>query len=324
MSGTVSAIIPTKGRPSDLEAVVESVLGQSILPSQVIIVNQSPIDDGWRRVERLYADACWSVRQKVQLCHIGDATIPGLAAARNRAMEIARGDIWLFLDDDVVLERSFLEELVTVYQKHPEVSGVSGIICNYQTPSWAHRLWASVFVGGPFHDERQPIYWKADRLRNAEPIAVCKLGGGLMSFRAKAIGGHRFDENLHGVSDGEDVDFCVRLGPNAILTIAPRARLVHNSSPVGRDMGHWLRRDVRANYYLYWKNWSQSARNRLCFTWLNLGYLLVVSLAAMRRFSLNPWHAFWNGISDARAACHPWKAANHKAMARRARVGWRF
>jgi glucosyl-dolichyl phosphate glucuronosyltransferase len=324
MAGTVSVIIPTKSRPDSLTEAVESILKQSRPPEQLIIIDQSQMDESRICVEKVIAGAPESVREKVKLTYINDPAISGLTVARNRAMELAQGEVWLFLDDDVILEHDYVQEIISIYARYPGVSGVSGVVTNFRRPPVGFRLWSRLFENGPFHDDRPAIYWNAENLRRAGPIRVTRLGGGLMSFCAEAIRGMKFDETLSGVSDGEDVDFCARLGPKAILTITPRARLVHNSSPVGRDMGHWLRRNVRATNYLYWRNWNQGAQNRLCFAWLNVGYLLVAAWAATRRFSLDPCHAFWNGVRDARAACLPWKAASHKAMARRARFGWRF
>ncbi len=65
----------------------------------------------------------------------------GLAAARNRAMEMAAGDIWLFLDDDVVLEPDYLAALLRAYAAHPEAAGISGVITNYRRPGIAYRAW---------------------------------------------------------------------------------------------------------------------------------------------------------------------------------------
>jgi GT2 family glycosyltransferase len=298
MANSITVIIPTKNRPIDLDLTVESLFQQIALPIQVIVVDQSPTDESKERVERLFAESSSAVQERVQFCYILDGAITGLTVARNRGMQRAQGDIWLFLDDDVVLEAGFLGELLAVYEQHPHVSGVSGIISNYRRASWAYRLWASVFVRGPFHDERQPIYWRADRLRNAAPIAVRRLGGGLMSFRTAAIRAHRFDENLTGVSDGEDVDFCARLGPHAVLMIAPRARLMHKASPIGRAQDHWLRRFARANHYLYHRNWARGFRNGLALVWLNMGLGIAASLASARRTSLAPWRALREGVHE--------------------------
>jgi hypothetical protein len=41
-------------------------------------------------------------------------------------------------------------------------------------------------------------------------------------------------------------------------------------------------------------------KNRLCFLWLNVGYVLVASLAGLRRASLEPWRSLLAGARDAK------------------------
>jgi GT2 family glycosyltransferase len=182
--------------------------------------------------------------------------------------------------------------------------GVSGVVTNYARPPRLSRLWNRVFLRGPFFDDRQPVYWQAERLRNSGPIRVSRLGGGLMSFRADAVRRMRFDDNLRGVSDGEDVDFCAHLGPKALLLITPKARLVHNQSPAGRERSHWLARYARALTYLYRRNWDYGIKYRLCYLWLNVGFVAVASFACLRHTSLEPWRSLVAGRREgARAAC---------------------
>lgn len=296
---SVSVIIPTRNRPRDLELTIRTVFWQTLLPQELIIVDQSVDDEGRQRIERLYAAAPEALRCHVRIRYIHNTGISGGAQARNVGMQVAENSIWLFLDDDVVLEPSFLEELVAPYAQDPEVVGVSGIITNYSRPSLVTRIWRAVFMRGPFYDTRQLVYWNAANLRESAPIEVDRFGGGLMSFRASAVRNCRFDENLSGVSDGEDVDFCSRLGAVKLL-ISPRARLVHNQSPRGRLQDHPLRRQVRAECFLYWKNWSNGLRARLCYLWLQTGYVLIAAVASLRRFSLAPWRALRLGKQEAR------------------------
>jgi len=300
MNLTVSVIIPTKDRAGDLVAAVRSLFLQTVTPNQLIILDQSASDESERQISALLAEASAKVRDRLKLNHVRDTTVTGLASARNRSLEMAHADVCLFLDDDVVLEPNFLEELLTVYSNHPEAAGVSGIVTNYPLPDRFTRWWSAVFVRGVLHDDRQPVYWSAGRLRDQSPIQVSRLGGGLMSFRTEAIRGVRFDEALEGVSDGEDVDFCARLGPKAVLLISPRARLVHNQSPSGRERNYWVRRHGRALYYLYRKNWKHGVVNRLSFVWLNVGYAFVATLGSARRLSLDPWRALCDARRDAK------------------------
>ena len=286
---TVSVIIPTKNRPADLETTVRTLVNQSVLPEQLVIVDQSVNEESRKQVESVISSASNRNPAKIDLDYIWDPEVRGLAAARNRAMSRALGNIWLFLDDDVQLEPNFVAEMVAVYHLRPQAIGVSGIVTNYKPPSAVLRYWTTIFVRGPFHDDRQPVYWNSGKLQLSDPIPVSRLGGGLMSFRADTIRDLRFDENLRGVCDGEDVDFCCQLPKGSLLLIAPRAHLAHYQSPIGRSRQHWLTRHVRADYFLYQKYWATAITNRFCFGWLNIGYFLIACLASLNRCSLEPW-----------------------------------
>jgi GT2 family glycosyltransferase len=296
----VSVIIPTKNRIEDLIRAVESLLRQTVPPQELIVVDQSLSAEAEDRIEKAVMKVGSVGESGIQVRYIYDPKISGGAIARNRAMEIASCEVWLFLDDDVELETCFIEEILRAYTVYPLATGVSGIVTNYPMPPLFPRLWRVIFHRGPFYDERQQIYWRAHLLRNSGPIRVNKFGGGLMSFRASAIHHLRFDENLSGVSDGEDVDFCVRLDRESQLWMTPQARLEHKQSPVGRERDHWLKRDARSSYYLYERNWNRGIKNRICFFWLNAGYGLMATFASLRAGSLRPWRAFLEGARQGR------------------------
>jgi GT2 family glycosyltransferase len=313
---SVSAIIPTKNRPADLELTVRTLVNQTVLPKQLIIVDQSVTDESRQQVERVIGCESGQASGRIDLDYIWDSEVSGLAAARNCAMSRATGNIWLFLDDDVQLEANFVEEMVAAYHLRPGAIGVSGIVTNYRPPSAAIRYWTTVFVCGPFHDDRQPVYWNSENLQSSEPIPVSRLGGGLMSFRADAIRDLRFDENLRGVCDGEDIDFCCQLPKSSLLFIAPLAHLTHNQSPIGRSQQHWLSRHVRANYFLYRKHWANAIGNRLCFVWLNTGYFLIACLASLKRWSFDPWRHLIESARETNALINSGRSTKVAAVAR--------
>jgi GT2 family glycosyltransferase len=298
---TLSAIICTKNRATDLELTVGTVLRQSVLPHELVIVDQSA-ESSVSRIASLLRDGPAGDCRALSLHYIHDPQLPGLTSARNRAMDRASGEILLFLDDDVELEEDFLEELLATYVSHPGITGAAGVVTNYLPPSPLMRIWSRIFERGPFPDDRQPCYWKADELRSGGLCRVTRMGGGLMSLRRNAAAGVRFDERLRGVSDGEDVDFCMHLGPNAEMVINPRARLVHNRSGIGRLVDHWLRRYLRAQVYLYHRNWKHGVANRVLFGWLLFGSALVATQSSLRSLSTKPWQALVTGYQEGMAA----------------------
>jgi len=288
---SLAVVIPTLNRPHDLTTAVRTLLEQTKLPEELIIIDQSPGDESEQQVRTLFAE---HAKQANQIClrYTRDTGVDSAAMARNVALDQNRCEVVLFLDDDVELEPDFVEELMVGYSEDSEITGISGIITNYKPGGYAARMWQWLFIRGPFYDERQSLYHRADELRNSGRITVSRFGGGLMSFRANHIGGLRFDSNLRGTSEGEDVDFCLRLPANARLEIDPRARLIHKASADTRKDEHWIASVVRGNSYLYYRNWQGGLINRIAFAWLMSGFVLLAVTASARRGSLKPWKAF--------------------------------
>jgi GT2 family glycosyltransferase len=293
---TLSVLIPTLNRPHDLMIAVKTLLRQTHLPQELIIVDQSASDDSERQVRALFAQRDAAATQ-FELRYTRDPGIRSLAIARNLLLDQNRCSIFLFLDDDVELEPDFVEKLLEGYAEDSAVTGISGIITNYKPGGFASRLWSRVFVHGPFLDERQQIYYRAAELRSAGRIVVSRFGGGLMSFRTERIAGLRFDKNLKGSSEGEDVDFCLHLPAGARLEIDPRARLVHKASITARKNEHWIASVVRGSSYLYYRNWRKGLRNRTAFAWLMCGFAMLSLAASARRLTLSPWRAFTTALA---------------------------
>jgi GT2 family glycosyltransferase len=213
-------------------------------------------------------------------------------------MDRAIGDLWIFLDDDVIVEPQYIEEIVRAYT--PEVAGVSGIITNYSVPPFSSRLFERLFVRGAFSDDRQPIYWHADGLRFKGPQRVRQFGCGVMSFRAEVVRTLRFDPNLTGGSLAEDIDFCARLPRGSKLLIAPNARLIHKRSAVGRATGHWLDAHSQSSSYMRQRNWHRGLGDDINYAWLQIGYTVMAAIGSLKRGSLEPFRAMRRGATRGR------------------------
>ena len=280
-----SAIIPTKNRPADLRLTIQTLLDQTLLPTEVIIIDQSSDEQSRNAVHEEFRRARDRFAFSPALKYVRDPRIVGVSAARNRAMELCTETIWLFLDDDVIIEPGFLEELQKVYDANPTIAGVSGVITNYPPPQWIPRIWMMLFSRGPFLERRLPIYWNADALRDAGLFPVTGFSGGLMSFRSEVARTGRFDTRI---GDGEDVDFCLNLAAKPNLVIAPRVRLKHMSSPIGRSTDLWLSRFATTQGFLYEKNWSRHWSHKIFLGWFCVGLFSAAFLSCCKRLSLAP------------------------------------
>ncbi len=123
----ISIIIPSRNRSKYIYELIHDIREQSIEAFEVIIVDQSEIP--------------YELDQGTDLIHILDNGM-GPCRARNLGIERARGDIIVFLDDDIRIEYDFLKELCS-----PIINGnhiaVCGANCNYlgEYPKSEWKIW---------------------------------------------------------------------------------------------------------------------------------------------------------------------------------------
>jgi glycosyltransferase involved in cell wall biosynthesis len=108
-TGTVSVIIPAYNAARYITDAIESVLGQSYPPSEVIVVDDGSTDETVEIVRR-YGDRIILLQQ----CNRGPA------AARNAGIGRASGEFIAFLDADDVWTSRNLELQVGMLTEHPE------------------------------------------------------------------------------------------------------------------------------------------------------------------------------------------------------------
>jgi len=298
----VSAIIPTKNRPDDLRRTVQTLLEETVLPHEVIVVDQSLDKQSCDAVQEEFRRAGEHLPALPRLHYIHDTSIRGLSAARNAGMAVAEESIWLFLDDDVIIDPDFTKELMQAYSGRKPADGASGIITNYASPSLAYRLWTQIFIRGPYQDKRQPIYWNADDLNHSGVLLrVPMLSGGLMSFCSELIRHIPFDVRASDCQC-EDFDYCILLGNDTRLVIVPSARLKHMASPQARQESHWIRRYALSYAFIYRKHFSSRLIDRVRYYWLHLGLGLIAATASLHRFSLEPWRTYVTSTQEGFAA----------------------
>jgi GT2 family glycosyltransferase len=98
-----SVIVPSRNRPRLLADCVRSILAGDERPREIVVVDQS-VDQN-REVGGLGAiDGC-----EVRYHHVSSA---GTSAARNEGIAIAREDLLVFTDDDMLVDRTWLGSFV--------------------------------------------------------------------------------------------------------------------------------------------------------------------------------------------------------------------
>lgn len=121
---TVGVIIPAWNAERWLGAALESVLEQSVRPTDVVVVDDGSTDST-AAVAEGYDPPVRVVRQENG----------GIGAARNRGLELVRGDLVTFLDADDILTEESIACRLGVLAARPEVEMVFGGVRQFSTVS---------------------------------------------------------------------------------------------------------------------------------------------------------------------------------------------
>jgi glycosyltransferase involved in cell wall biosynthesis len=112
-----SVVVPTFNRAATLRQTLAALEAQDYPDYEIIVVDDGSTDDTREIIAREFP----RVRYVYQANR-------GPAAARNRGIVIATGDIIAFTDDDCVPPRDWLTRLADGYARYPQVAGVGGYL----------------------------------------------------------------------------------------------------------------------------------------------------------------------------------------------------
>jgi hypothetical protein len=111
-----------------------------------------------------------------------------------------------------------------------------------------------------------------------DEIITCEwLSGANQSYRREILKEFRWDENLKGYSQGEDLDLPYRIFkkyPDSLF-MTPHAKLVHNEAEEGRPQKRELiYMDIIYLTYLFYKNIDQNFKNKVIYLWSRVGRII--------------------------------------------------
>lgn len=122
MKTTLSVIIPVFNGEKYIKKAVDSVLNQTFLPQEILIVNDGSTDKTKSIIEE-YQKSYSNLR----CVH---KTNGGLSSARNTGIKEAKGDFLAFLDADDLWEKTKLEKQMQVFQ-NSKFKDLGVVYCDY-------------------------------------------------------------------------------------------------------------------------------------------------------------------------------------------------
>jgi GT2 family glycosyltransferase len=250
--------IPTFERPGYLERAVRSVLMQTRLPEEVLVVHRRNDDETVMTFDGLLK------LQHASLLRFVAVNEPGFLPPIWQAVQNCSGDVIVFLDDDAEAHPDWLERLGMFYAD-PSIGGVGGRCINY---------FNGVRQYPPAADVAGKLYWYGRLVGNMYkdfkpgcPIFVDCLMGGNMSYRVslakKCLPARVL--NHYAASDWE-LDIALKIKKAGYrIVYEPRAVTDHHSAP---------RKITRTRNYegIYYANY-------------NFAYIMMLHFNTIRRLS---------------------------------------
>ncbi|WP_017304916.1 hormogonium polysaccharide biosynthesis glycosyltransferase HpsN [Spirulina subsalsa] len=226
-SPKVSVVIPTYNRETPLIDTLQDVLQQDYPNFEILVVDQTPTHTP--EVQDFLQS--WADGGKIQWFRLTWASLPG---ARNYAVRRCTGEIVVFIDDDIRMEKGYLTAHVRNYTR-PEVGAVAGRVFDRM------KLGDS---GGELTIEDLPpeamdpgiAWYHIDLVHTTKAQRVISARGCNMSYRREIFTQHGvwFDERFRGSAVREESDFCLRLRRTGYqIWYDPEAHLVHLGEETG-------------------------------------------------------------------------------------------
>ncbi len=121
----ISIIIPAYNEEKRIRNCLKSILSQdNSLLFEVIVVNNASCDNTIEVIK--------SINFPIKIV---EEPKQGLTIARNSGAKVAKGDLLVFLDADVILPNNWLKNICGIFKNNPRLVCISGPYKFYDLPS---------------------------------------------------------------------------------------------------------------------------------------------------------------------------------------------
>lgn len=205
----VSIIVPTFNRVDKLKACLESIIKNDYKQKEIIVINDNPNIDLRTKLSKYLLKNITLIQHKKELKWV---------ASRNEGAKVARGEILFFVDDDNILYRDTISNLIKKYIKIKRVGLLGPLMYNNDGNLWffgAKATWINPYPAPVNKMLLNSELIETDTIPNAYVISkklYIKIGGE--------------DEKLLHHEDTDLAQRLIKAGyKNYILT---KARLIHD------------------------------------------------------------------------------------------------
>lgn len=218
MKNLISVVITTRNRASDLRHCLGSLVGQTVAPDELLIIDNNSDDETAQIVANFAQAVTFEVRYILQ-------KKVGYPHVYNRGLVEAKGNFVAFIDDDCLAHPRWFERLKFITLHFPQLAAISGPASQY----FAQNLMS---LTKSYLDETGRIGAVQQRLIKDLEILDSKN----IVYNKKFLHQHHlgFDTKLLKYAQGasEDCDLGMQIGRvGGIAIFDEKMRVVHKDPP---------------------------------------------------------------------------------------------
>jgi len=298
---SLSIIIATKDRLEHLSKCIRSILNQTVLPDEIIIVDGSTEKDLLEPIRSLFPMETINLLKYIK-------AKPNANKQRNIGINNSRSDLLTLLDDDTVLDKKYVYFIRKFFREHRE-NNIGALSCKIVNPDSLNKKKPKISVGniiskffmlwskgdGKFQLSGIPTLIDTNCNKNRK---VEFIYGGNSTIPRYVFNKFQFDENLPCRSQMEDDDFAYRVSKVFQNYWTPKAFLYHKSHYTNNNRYYKSKSFIINHFYLKNKNHPTKFKNRIAFYWSVLGKIFLELYIAVKNKNISGVYGSISGFYE--------------------------
>jgi len=285
--------ICTRNREDDLKKCINSLINQNIVDSsliEILIVDDGDLSDNFLNLfKKLLNKFEFNYHKKLQA---------GLYQSRLKSIALAKGEILLFLDDDVVLKENYIQILLDTYKKNENIVGLGGVDIMLQKYSLFRNIYTTLFLYNSQNKGKLSLTGLNSSMNTwlleKNIFKTEYLNGCNMSFKKEAIKNLPNIDFFSNYSLGEDLFISLFANTSGNLLINPKLRVEHFQTLISRDKMENVAKMKIINHYKMLPYLKTKNIKYFLIYWTYIGMIL----ASFLKIDLLEFKGYLNGIKS--------------------------
>src|SRR3989338_6080637 len=147
MEEKISVIICTKNRPDALGVCLDSILANTLLPFEILVIDQSEFPDSKEIVRKLGG-------RTLPVIHM-ENHLRGVSSSKNLGIKYSHGNIIAFTDDDCIASKNWIKNAVKEFSMNQKIHCIVGRVLHQSTMDES-MVSEDGMEGQLFHDRVNP------------------------------------------------------------------------------------------------------------------------------------------------------------------------